>query len=277
MAREQRKPSQLPPHVDTARASSRDLDDARTKAAQMEKTMRWWSDCTASWREKWTRAKSERDKARDENRQLKARLDEAWKELAAARREKHSLSKENERLRLKLGIRDDEVRASSEGSTFGSSPPGPSSSCSPTGTDLDADGSASPSPASRSSSEQPPGLLHSEVHFIEQILARTERIAGEAQKRTENGWGPEQLRIATARKLQTDAGQDELLMQQLSALSLKLEESQKIIAKERRSSGTIRMMKAPNSFPLICGCDGVTVLRLLSVKLQIGSSRRSRQ
>ena len=251
MAKEQRKPPQRPTQVDPTSLPGKDLDDARTKAAQMEKTMRWWSDCTASWREKWTRTKSERDKAKEENRQLKGRLDEAWKELAAARREKHSLSKENERLRLKLG--DDDVRISSrsEGSTFGSSPPGPSRSCSPNGTDLDADGSASPSLASRSSSEQPP-KLHSEVHFIEQILARTERIAVnsvEAAQRPSNGWGQDNTRMATTttNKVETSAdtaghGQ-EVLMQQLAALTLKLEESQKIVTKERRSNQTIMMTK----------------------------------
>jgi len=32
----------------------------------MEKTLRWWSDCTANWREKWTKVRSERNRARDE-------------------------------------------------------------------------------------------------------------------------------------------------------------------------------------------------------------------
>ena len=32
---------------------TRELEEARARAAQMEKTMRWWSDCTANWREKW--------------------------------------------------------------------------------------------------------------------------------------------------------------------------------------------------------------------------------
>lgn len=33
----------------------RELEEARARAAQMEKTMRWWSDCTANWREKWSK------------------------------------------------------------------------------------------------------------------------------------------------------------------------------------------------------------------------------
>lgn len=227
MAKEQGKPPQRPPHS----LPSQDLDEARTKAAQMEKTMRWWSDCTASWREKWTRAKNERDKAREENRQLKSRLDEAWRELAVVRREKLSLSKENERLRLKLGEDDVRISSRSEGSTFGSSPPGLSRSCSPNGTDLEADGSASPSLASRSSSEQP-FKLHSEVNFIEQILARTERIVANrvetAQRPSNSVWNQDDTRMATTtNKVPTstdtaDHGQ-EVLMQQIAALTLKLQ------------------------------------------------------
>jgi len=34
------------------------LEEARARAAQMEKTMRWWSDCTANWREKWSKVKN---------------------------------------------------------------------------------------------------------------------------------------------------------------------------------------------------------------------------
>lgn len=31
----------------------RELEETKARAAQMEKTMKWWSDCTANWREKW--------------------------------------------------------------------------------------------------------------------------------------------------------------------------------------------------------------------------------
>lgn len=42
----------------------RELEEARARAAQMEKTMRWWSDCTANWREKWSKVRAERNRAR---------------------------------------------------------------------------------------------------------------------------------------------------------------------------------------------------------------------
>ncbi|NXG89750.1 C102A protein, partial [Stercorarius parasiticus] len=44
----------------------RELEEARARAAQMEKTMRWWSDCTANWREKWSKVRAERNRAREE-------------------------------------------------------------------------------------------------------------------------------------------------------------------------------------------------------------------
>ena len=33
----------------------REVEELRARCCQMEKTMRWWSDCTANWREKWTK------------------------------------------------------------------------------------------------------------------------------------------------------------------------------------------------------------------------------
>lgn len=34
-----------------------ELEEARNRSLQMEKTMRWWSDCTANWREKWCKVR----------------------------------------------------------------------------------------------------------------------------------------------------------------------------------------------------------------------------
>ena len=33
---------------------------------QVEKSMRWWSDCTANWREKWSNIKNDRNKLIEE-------------------------------------------------------------------------------------------------------------------------------------------------------------------------------------------------------------------
>lgn len=80
----------------------RELEEARARAAQMEKTMRWWSDCTANWREKWSKVRAERNRARDEVRQLRQRLDALTKELTGVRRERQELAAENEQLRLEV-------------------------------------------------------------------------------------------------------------------------------------------------------------------------------
>lgn len=72
----------------------RELDEARARATQMEKTMRWWSDCTANWREKWSKVRNERNKARDEAKLLKNKVDTLTKELAIAKTDKNELEQQ---------------------------------------------------------------------------------------------------------------------------------------------------------------------------------------
>ncbi|XP_067408472.1 coiled-coil domain-containing protein 102A [Emydura macquarii macquarii] len=76
----------------------RELEEARARAAQMEKTMRWWSDCTANWREKWSKVRAERNKAREEVRQLRQKLETLTKELTSIKRERQEVLNENEQL-----------------------------------------------------------------------------------------------------------------------------------------------------------------------------------
>lgn len=42
------------------------MDEIRSRSAQMEKTLQWWSDCTANWREKWAKVRAERNRLREE-------------------------------------------------------------------------------------------------------------------------------------------------------------------------------------------------------------------
>ncbi|KAB7505837.1 Coiled-coil domain-containing protein [Armadillidium nasatum] len=69
----------------------RELEEARARATQMEKTMRWWSDCTANWREKWSKVRSERNKAREEVRLLRCRLEALQREAGVLRRKNNEL------------------------------------------------------------------------------------------------------------------------------------------------------------------------------------------
>lgn len=82
----------------------RELEEARARAAQMEKTMRWWSDCTSNWREKWSKVRNERNKAREENRQLRSKLEAMVKECTASKRQIEELKVKNVELQNKLGI-----------------------------------------------------------------------------------------------------------------------------------------------------------------------------
>ncbi|XP_071542986.1 coiled-coil domain-containing protein 102B-like isoform X3 [Panulirus ornatus] len=85
-------PVPLPYHWhDKQEMMQRELEEARARATQMEKTMRWWSDCTANWREKWSKVRSERNKAREEVRILRGRLEVSQRETGVLRREKNDL------------------------------------------------------------------------------------------------------------------------------------------------------------------------------------------
>lgn len=80
----------------------RELEEARARAAQMEKTMRWWSDCTANWREKWSKVRSERNKARDEAKQLRAKLETVLKDTNSYKREKQEVEMQNDHLKKEI-------------------------------------------------------------------------------------------------------------------------------------------------------------------------------
>lgn len=80
----------------------RELEEARARATQMEKTMRWWSDCTANWREKWSKVRNERNKAREESKMLRTKLESALKETNAIKREKLEMETQNDQLKKEM-------------------------------------------------------------------------------------------------------------------------------------------------------------------------------
>ncbi|ALC40207.1 CG31638, partial [Drosophila busckii] len=80
----------------------RELHEARARAAQMEKTMKWWSDCTANWREKWSKVRNERNKAREESKQLGIKLEVAMKETHSLKREKNDLEQQITQLKKEM-------------------------------------------------------------------------------------------------------------------------------------------------------------------------------
>uniref|UniRef100_A0A3Q3ERB9 Coiled-coil domain-containing protein 102A n=1 Tax=Labrus bergylta TaxID=56723 RepID=A0A3Q3ERB9_9LABR len=183
----------------------RELEEARARATQMEKTMRWWSDCTANWREKWSKVRAERNRARDEVRQLRQRLDTVTKELTSVRRERQELASENETLRQET------LR-------------------------LRAPGSPEPEPVR----DYIPVILPSppqELEALESALGSGdspeawESRGGVNSASSRSSSGPS--RQERSRQLWEDISTVEEDSSKLNALQLRLDESQKVLLKER--------------------------------------------
>ncbi|KAM5263457.1 coiled-coil domain-containing protein 102A [Ctenodactylus gundi] len=200
----------------------RELEEARARAAQMEKTMRWWSDCTANWREKWSKVRAERNRAREEVRQLRQRLDALTKELAGARRERQEAQGECEargrelaRLRGARGAADEADRTHGDG-------PEP-------------DPEREQEPVRDVGAERPPGSQ--ELELVDSLLkSRTEEPEGCWEAR---GAGPGGPRGGSGRQERSRLPWEEAASppeedpSRLTALRLRLDESQKVLLKER--------------------------------------------
>ncbi|XP_047218935.1 coiled-coil domain-containing protein 102A isoform X3 [Girardinichthys multiradiatus] len=241
----------------------RELEEARARAAQMEKTMRWWSDCTANWREKWSKVRAERNRARDEIRQLRQRLDTLTKELTGVRRERQELATENETLHQEtVRLRGDSAAHPATGtSSLPSSPQHDSTSFS---------SSSSISPSSRASSlssskivtdckfeKGSPGSPEAEpvrdvdldrqemgqqkdMELLESVLP-----CGAAGSDTQDTWNSRNIsatglrsssclsRQERNRQLWVDMNTVEEDSSKLNAVQLRLDESQRVLLKER--------------------------------------------
>lgn len=80
--------------IDVDSSAVRELEEMRARTAQMEKTLRWWSDCTANWRDKWTKVRIEKNKAVEEARLMKRDVDRLEFERDRLREENASLREE---------------------------------------------------------------------------------------------------------------------------------------------------------------------------------------
>lgn len=47
-----------------------ELEQLRARVCQMEKTMRWWSDCTSNWKQKWSQVRQERNALRAQLKEI---------------------------------------------------------------------------------------------------------------------------------------------------------------------------------------------------------------
>ncbi|XP_057291315.1 coiled-coil domain-containing protein 102A-like isoform X1 [Hydractinia symbiolongicarpus] len=68
-----------------------ELNEANIRTYQLEKTARWWSESTASWREKWGKVRSQRNKLRDDYVILKGQYTSLTKEYSMIKAEKDNL------------------------------------------------------------------------------------------------------------------------------------------------------------------------------------------
>ncbi|XP_051702760.2 coiled-coil domain-containing protein 102A [Oryctolagus cuniculus] len=196
----------------------RELEEARARAAQMEKTMRWWSDCTANWREKWSKVRAERNRAREEVRQLRQRLDALTKELAGARRERHEAQGECEARGRELA-RLRGARTAAE---------------QPRGDGPEPEREHEHEPVRDVGCERPPSSQ--ELELMESLLqSRPEEPEGCWGARS---LGPGGLRSSSGRQERSRLPWEDVVSTEddaskLTALRLRLDESQKVLLKER--------------------------------------------
>ncbi|KAM6976654.1 coiled-coil domain-containing protein 102A [Aplochiton taeniatus] len=257
----------------------RELEEARARAAQMEKTMRWWSDCTANWREKWSKVRAERNRARDEVRQLRQRLDTLTKELTGARRERQELAAENETLRQEALRLHGDPAAPASPSHPAASPPPPAppvsspSPCVPPSSPSNSSSSSLPGTAQgeglgkegEGSEQEPVRDVDAENHDRQRDLELLEcvlrsRGSGESPDAWEgrsaasssccvsvSGAGPPRSSSSSAalsrqdrsRQLWDDIAALEEDSGKVNALQLRLDESQKVLLKERDDKYTL--------------------------------------
>ncbi|KAJ8247348.1 hypothetical protein GJAV_G00245260 [Gymnothorax javanicus] len=212
----------------------RELEEARARAAQMEKTMRWWSDCTANWREKWSKVRAERNKARDEVRQLRQRLDALTKELTVVRRERQELSAENEQLRQEsLRLRSDRTAPASPSSAPSSSAPEPLESKLTSEQERQADGPGSPEPEPvRDVGTEKPDR-NKELELLDSLLRSKTDSAEAWDARSASSLRSALSRSDRGRLLWDDITILEEDTSKANALQLRLDESQKVLLKER--------------------------------------------
>ena len=221
---------------------SEELREARVRAAQMEKTMRWWSDCTANWRDKWSKVKAERNKAREEIKALKVKLDAASQEICQLKRDRNELShacEENAKLRkdverMEAELRRDRrafvppLRVGAEGSSSG--------------------GETSPVP---NATTKPESLKYEEKKnyvAIREPKTEGERVANLDLLKKESGYGdrnPEGRFVELAEANQITLGTktggndereaaDDDIGRELIALKKKLENVEKEVSEEKR-------------------------------------------
>uniref|UniRef100_A0A1I7ZLC0 Myosin_tail_1 domain-containing protein n=1 Tax=Steinernema glaseri TaxID=37863 RepID=A0A1I7ZLC0_9BILA len=79
-----------------------EINETRNRSAQMERTMRWWTECTANWRGKWKQMKDERNWARAETEAALEQLKEANEKIDSLQSMKRRSDSDIARLKAQL-------------------------------------------------------------------------------------------------------------------------------------------------------------------------------
>ena len=212
----------------------RELEEAKVRATQMEKTMRWWSDCTANWREKWSKVRNERNKSREEGRQLRAKLEIAVKDCNALKHDRHRLKAELELLKKSTSdtnIDRDKCSVASTGSQR-------------SGSDHEANLAADTALLDRDHNLLPSDQIQSEHNFVDKLLAKKEQSVSSSKKdqkekdrdssSSHSDKSDGQKSSKSKRKEKSSVPVDDTLAhQKISMLQMKLDEAQKTIQGER--------------------------------------------
>ena len=201
----------------------RELEEARARAAQMEKTMRWWSDCTANWREKWSKVRNERNKAREECRQLRSKLESTIKENAVLKREKHELVGELTVFKKSADSdsKDKLAESSTSSSPKGQTDPEISAVVTPGQEEVvDNDNDSSTSASLR-------GPPSEDSSFTDKLMSKKDADSANSTEKRRHKKKHEDSHI------ELDVA---MVEQKLQMYQLKLEETQKVIHAERRYS-----------------------------------------
>ncbi|XP_055913896.1 coiled-coil domain-containing protein 102A isoform X2 [Eupeodes corollae] len=208
----------------------RELEEARARAAQMEKTMKWWSDCTANWREKWSKVRNERNKAREEAKQLRANLDIAMKESNSYKREKNDLEmqitqlkKEMEKVHMLMMKHAGQFHKEGIDNSDEPERDGRDNNCSP---DISSDG------LKKVNSED--GLVTKAIsNDIKDVDIEEYVLQGAVPKNLNELLEETAEEKRLIQQLSKDDFDEEYLLQKISMLQLRLDEAQKTIQVER--------------------------------------------
>ena len=84
------------------------METVEVRITPSSHSYRWWSDCTANWREKWTKVRIERNKAVEEVRETRREADRLGAERDRAREENEMLRSEVRELRSRGAVEDQE-------------------------------------------------------------------------------------------------------------------------------------------------------------------------